>query len=255
MSTIHMVLSGAGSSFPRGTGNLSAVSPSRPVLCWGNCLTQWLAANMHVEMGAQRPGPLVSALWLQRDIPVPELSSRLAEDSYCNCIEAQLPPVFSLAFLTGLFPGAHPNKSPALGWSQQFSLLLLLLFWFLTCHFFVIVVIKTPLQKGGVFWGKDPCWVSQGSGVTCGNGVSRERRGSGLQEAGGNYWLCSWTGRKWKWKSLSCVQLFANSPGQWVAFPFSRGSSQPRDRTQVSHIAGKFFTSWVTREAKEYWSG
>ena len=29
----------------------------------------------------------------------------------------------------------------------------------------------------------------------------------------------------------------------WVAFPFSRGSSQPRDRIQVSHIAGGFFTS------------
>ena len=36
-----------------------------------------------------------------------------------------------------------------------------------------------------------------------------------------------------------------------VAFPFSRGSSQPRDRTQVSHIAGRFFTSWATREACE----
>ena len=30
---------------------------------------------------------------------------------------------------------------------------------------------------------------------------------------------------------------------EWVAFPFSRGSSLPRDRTQVSHIAGRFFTS------------
>ena len=30
---------------------------------------------------------------------------------------------------------------------------------------------------------------------------------------------------------------------EWVAFPFPRGSSQPRDRTQVSHIAGGFFTS------------
>ena len=29
---------------------------------------------------------------------------------------------------------------------------------------------------------------------------------------------------------------------EWVAFPFSRESSQPRDRTQVSHIAGGFFT-------------
>ena len=36
---------------------------------------------------------------------------------------------------------------------------------------------------------------------------------------------------------------------EWVAFPFSRGSSQPRDRTQVSCIAGGFFTSWATREA------
>ena len=36
---------------------------------------------------------------------------------------------------------------------------------------------------------------------------------------------------------------------EWVAFPFSGGSSQPRDQTQVSHIAGGFFTSWVTREA------
>ena len=30
---------------------------------------------------------------------------------------------------------------------------------------------------------------------------------------------------------------------EWVAFPFSRGSSQPRDRTQVSRSAGGFFTS------------
>ena len=30
---------------------------------------------------------------------------------------------------------------------------------------------------------------------------------------------------------------------EWAAFPFSSGSSQPRDQTQVSHIAGGFFTS------------
>ena len=47
-----------------------------------------------------------------------------------------------------------------------------------------------------------------------------------------------------------------NSPGQNTGgFPFSRGSPQPRDWTQVSHIVGGFFTSWATREAKEYWSG
>ena len=36
---------------------------------------------------------------------------------------------------------------------------------------------------------------------------------------------------------------------EWVAFPFSSRSSQPRDRTQVSCIAGRFFTIWATREA------
>ena len=36
---------------------------------------------------------------------------------------------------------------------------------------------------------------------------------------------------------------------EWVAMRSSRGSSQPRDQTQVSHIAGRFFTSWATREA------
>ena len=35
----------------------------------------------------------------------------------------------------------------------------------------------------------------------------------------------------------------------WVAFPFSRGSSQSRDQTQVSCIAGGFFTSLATRDA------
>ena len=33
---------------------------------------------------------------------------------------------------------------------------------------------------------------------------------------------------------------------EWIAIPFSRGSSQPRDQTQVSHILGRFFTIWAT---------
>ena len=36
---------------------------------------------------------------------------------------------------------------------------------------------------------------------------------------------------------------------EWVTFSFYRGSSQPRDWTQVSRIAGGFFTVWATREA------
>ena len=66
-----------------------------------------------------------------------------------------------------------------------------------------------------------------------------------------------------KWKLLSCVRLFAIpwtiqsmefSRPEWVAFPISRVSSQPRGRTPVSCIAGRFFTSWATKEAQEYWS-
>ena len=60
---------------------------------------------------------------------------------------------------------------------------------------------------------------------------------------------------KWKWKALSRVRHFATP---WtiqarileqVVFPFSRGSSQPRDQTQVSRIAGGFFANWAIREA------
>ena len=36
---------------------------------------------------------------------------------------------------------------------------------------------------------------------------------------------------------------------EWVAIPFSRGYSQPRDWTRVSCIAGRLFTLWATREA------
>ena len=42
---------------------------------------------------------------------------------------------------------------------------------------------------------------------------------------------------------------------EWVAFSFFKGSSQPRDRTQVFCIADGFFISWATGEAQEYWSG
>ena len=36
---------------------------------------------------------------------------------------------------------------------------------------------------------------------------------------------------------------------EWVAYPFASGSSQPRDRTSVSWIAGTFFPNWAIREA------
>ena len=56
-----------------------------------------------------------------------------------------------------------------------------------------------------------------------------------------------------------CDPMDCNLPGsiheifqarilEWVAISFSRGSSQPRDRTRVSRIVGRCFTFWATRE-------
>ena len=49
------------------------------------------------------------------------------------------------------------------------------------------------------------------------------------------------------------LAIVNNAPGknilEWVAIPFSRRSSQPRNGTQVSCTVGRFFTAWATREA------
>ena len=71
--------------------------------------------------------------------------------------------------------------------------------------------------------------------------------------------------RKERKIALICVQLLrpmdCSLPGssahgifqarilEWVAISFSRGSSWPRNQTQVSRIAGSFFTNWATQEA------
>ena len=71
--------------------------------------------------------------------------------------------------------------------------------------------------------------------------------------------------KKWKLVTQSCLTLCdpmnCRQPGsfvhgilqarilEWVAIPFSRRSSQPRDWTWVSCIASRFFTHWATREA------
>ena len=58
------------------------------------------------------------------------------------------------------------------------------------------------------------------------------------------------------WGLLHCMQIlyqlsYQGSPRilECVAYPISRGSSPPRNRTGVSCFAGEFFTSWATREA------
>ena len=69
----------------------------------------------------------------------------------------------------------------------------------------------------------------------------------------------------WKWKLLSCVWLFEtpwiiqsmefSRPECWSRLSLLQGIFPIKDRTQVSHISDRFFISWATREAQEYWSG
>ena len=50
---------------------------------------------------------------------------------------------------------------------------------------------------------------------------------------------------------LSVHGVFQARILEWVAISFSRGSSPPRDQTQISCIAGRCFTLWVTREESQ----
>ena len=64
-----------------------------------------------------------------------------------------------------------------------------------------------------------------------------------------------------------CNPMYCSPPGssipgifqaripEWVAISFSRGSSWPRDQTQISHIADRFFTLWATKEALHFSPG
>ena len=59
-----------------------------------------------------------------------------------------------------------------------------------------------------------------------------------------NYWKCEWKliSSAWLFEAIYTVHgILQARILEWIAFPFSRGSSQPRDRTQVSHITGGFF--------------
>ena len=79
------------------------------------------------------------------------------------------------------------------------------------------------------------------------------------------FWLLLFSFKKWIESAQLCPTLCdpmdCSPPGssvhgilqarilEWVAVPFSRGSFQPRNRTQAFCIAGGFFTAWTTREA------
>ena len=129
----------------------------------------------------------------------------------------------------------------------------------LLCLHGTALLIETPLEKGAagperktLKWGS-PRWVDNPWKPT---------------HTTGNVYLAQYilVSLYNKVKLLShvlilCDPMDYNLPGfpvqsifqarvlEWVAISFSRGSSWPRDRTQVSRIAGRCFTLWATREA------
>ena len=65
--------------------------------------------------------------------------------------------------------------------------------------------------------------------------------------------LTLWNSIDYSWPGSSVHGILQARILEWVAIPFSRGSSQPRDWTQVSCTAG-IFTIWAIKEAQK-WDG
>ena len=85
-------------------------------------------------------------------------------------------------------------------------------------------------------------------------GFSRQEYWSWVPLPSLSEWVSEWVSENLSVvsNSLQPIQLHGILQArilEWVVFPFSRGSFQPKDQTQVSSIAGGFFTSWFTREA------
>ena len=172
----------------------------------------------------------------------------------------------------GCTSGLQLLSSQTLGTLFKISLFYFLsLLWFLqiaTCKFhFVIRSVKKDHFHPPFFWESSVFWKA----ISCSSTPS--------------YWqtqvlvrnlLSSSFSRSFHWRAYSgcvlviqscptlCDPMDCSPPGssvlgilqarllKWVAMPFSRESSQPRDQTQVSLIAGRFFTIWASREAQAY---
>ena len=129
------------------------------------------------------------------------------------------------------------------------------------CH----AVRKPKLTGGGEPEKQEACWSGRLGGTSLAvtaDGGSEQGRGKATGQLG----ICQRSQKaakvKWKVKVAQSCPTLCNPMDyivhgilqarilEWVAFPFSRGSSQPRDWTQVSCNAGGFFTIWTTRKPK-----
>ena len=78
-----------------------------------------------------------------------------------------------------------------------------------------------------------------------------------MPSSASNIWVCQLLSRvltlfdpmNWSPPVSSIHWIFQARILEWVAMPFSKGSSRPRDQTRISRIAGRLFTIWPNREA------
>ena len=91
-----------------------------------------------------------------------------------------------------------------------------------------------------------PSCGSVGKESTCNVGDLGSIPGLGRSAGEGKSYTLQYFGLE---NSMDCIVLGILQVRilEWVAVPFSRGSSQPRDQTQVSCIAGRFFTNWAIK--------
>ena len=135
------------------------------------------------------------------------------------------------------------------------------------CVFLVPWLSEKNWRPGSVYplMQQDALWALLLECLNCRDPNSK-LSGSGL---GFSSPVCTWVSQLsvwWKikvtrWYLTLCDPMNCSSPSssflgifrarilEWVAIPFFRGASQPRDWTQVSCTAGGFFIIWTTREA------
>ena len=123
----------------------------------------------------------------------------------------------------------------------------------------ILEQVASPSSRG-FSWPRDWTWVSHIIGRFFSIWATEEEAFYQHSQWLKNY-LCHVLCLVAQWCQILCDPVDCSPPGssvhgvstarilEWVAMPSSRGSSQPRDRTQVSRIADRFFTIWATREA------
>ena len=100
-----------------------------------------------------------------------------------------------------------------------------------------------PQQGAAGCWAEDKPWHPPGSGQRL--TISSPKSESEVTQL----CLTVWDPMDCSPPGSSIYGIFQARILEWVVIFFSRESSWPRDRTHISHIAGRLFTLWVTKES------